>query len=254
MLSVNATVRLRAVRDAMGAEDAQALNGEPDARLRHLIRVARSCVELDDAHAAGLTREGRARALDFLDRGCGDALVLRVRWKMRKKTDDSDASSALADATNARARDKDVEGHWGRCAHAKVELDVEGGERDPVLFVVRPDTSNGSSEIGLNALRSAMHGYYPHGACLEELHATLRHSFVSAFESSEVGKNRSFAKHVREFVHRVSADASSVAHIPRIGNIDARVSGTLETSIQRRQRRTKNLCDNSSRRYRIGAE
>ena len=213
----------------MGAENEDASEDEPDARVRHLIDVARSCVEPDGARVAGLTREGRARALDFLDRGCGDALVLRLRWSTREKNTESHASSALEDATNARVREGDVEGRSGGRARETVELDVEGDERVPVLFVVRPDAADGSTVIGLNALTGAMHGYHPHGACLEELHATLKHSFVSALESSEASENRSFAKHVREFVDRVSSslDTDTVTRTPTIGDASGRVSGAL---------------------------
>ena len=194
------------------ADDGEDGAEEPDARVAFILRLASSCVDADiDEHVVGFGDGSRAKTLDFLDCGREDVLVLRLRAtstvKARAKTMNgltlsSITSHALADSTNAGVVKSDGGAREDSPRRPRLELVADGecDPKQPVLFIVRPDCVNDENSIGLDDLRSAMYGFLPHGASMDELHATLQCSFVSAFESSASTESQSFAKHVREFL------------------------------------------------------
>lgn len=182
---------------------------DEDARLRFILRLAGTCRDGGEGDVHGFASGSRRAVLEFLDKGRDEVLVLKFRERV---IDEVKPSKALTDTTNACDPMRDVGG--GRQNDSmRGTLELVAGASDgqePVLFLVRPDSLHDTTSIDLEALSNAMYGFYPHGASLGELHATLRYSFLSAIESSEAAESRSFAKHIREFIDRVSVSPTTL--------------------------------------------
>ena len=184
---------------------------DEDDRLAYLVGLARACAR---GRVCGFASGSRRRALDFLDEGRGDALVIRCRARedgAEKTAAVTAAESLSSSSTSVRegaraddlapdvASDDDV---------SRFELVVgDDASTDPAVFVVRPERADESIAIDVETLREAVHGYLPNGSTFDDMHAIVRYPFLGALESSREAAPRRFARDVREFLDRVSRDA-----------------------------------------------
>jgi len=236
-------------------------NDDDDERVRWIERYVHTTTNDGDDDAIdvhGFDVESRRRVKAFLDGQAarsGEALVVRVSActeSVEHDDDDDDDDDATVDGwVNVPAHT--TEGVTA--ADEEVEDDESGGEYVDVvppervssrrrrqfrLIVVDNDDDNdahdvpmvfftrscdGDARMTLDDVKNSMCGYFPRGATLDALHATLRHSFAPALASHEDSAHRSFARDVHAFLEHINSVESRENPITTRG---AREDGGVE--------------------------